>query len=346
MTRQVTRDKIRVIHSLGAYDVQYLRFSEAMERLPDGSVIVTDENVWSAWGGAFRAGVPVYRVPAGEGSKCLERYSAVIDALSEAAVDRSATIVAIGGGVVGDLAGFVAATYMRGIPYVQVPTSLLAQVDSSVGGKVAIDTPRGKNLIGAFYPPQAVHIACETLDTLPERQYANGMAEVWKYGFIMDAGLVEVLSRSGARDAIEGVVRRCIELKASLVQADEFDRTGKRAVLNFGHTVGHALEKVTGYEALLHGEAVAVGMAIEADLGERIGLTARGTADTVRRCLASQGLPTTHEALSRTDALIDAMRNDKKALAGVPAFSLITRVGECKLVSDIGVDDVRAVLRA
>lgn len=346
MAPPVSRDKITVAHSAGAYDVVYTSFRQAMAELPEPRVVVTDNEVWAAWGDEFPKGTPVLRVPAGERSKSLECYGSLIEALAAKGVDRSVAVVAIGGGVVGDLAGFVAATFMRGVPYVQVPTSLLAQVDSSVGGKVAVDTPQGKNLVGAFYPPQKVFIACETLKTLPRRHFTNGMAEVWKYGFILDAGLVELLRRSPPERQIEKIVRRCIDLKAGVVQDDEFDRSGRRAVLNFGHTVGHALEQATGFQAVLHGEAIAVGMAVEAELGERIGVTEPGTASAVRDCLASQGLPTTHEALTRVDELMEAMRRDKKIQGGELAFSLITRVGESKLVAGIPQAEVMGVLRA
>ena len=189
-------DKITVTHSGGAYDVVYTSFSQAVKELPEARVVVTDENVWAAWGHAFPQGCPVFRVPPGEGSKSLQCYGRLVEAMAEAGLDRGVSVVAIGGGVVGDLAGFVAATYMRGVAYVQVPTSLLAQVDSSVGGKVAVDTPQGKNLVGAFYPPRVVLIASETLKTLPRRHFTNGMAEVWKYGFILDAAFVDFLRAS------------------------------------------------------------------------------------------------------------------------------------------------------
>lgn len=344
MASLVSFENINVKHGAGAYDVVFTTFADAMSALPRTRVFVTDENVWACWGRALPDGARVFQVPAGEGSKCLARFSSLIESLALVGADRGTTLVAIGGGVVGDLAGFVAATYMRGIPYVQVPTSLLAQVDSSVGGKVAVDMPQGKNLVGAFYPPEKVFVASDVLDTLPRRQFANGMAEVWKYAFILDSSLADALLTPTRDTEMQSVIRRCIELKAAVVEDDELDRSGRRAVLNFGHTVGHALEQLTGYGPLLHGEAVAIGMVAEARLGERIGLTAPGTADFVRRCLAAEGLPVGHEMLAST-ALLEAMSRDKKAEAGVPGFSLLTRVGECKLVAGISPDVVREALK-
>jgi 3-dehydroquinate synthase len=219
---------------------------------------------------------------------------------------------------------------------------LLAQVDSSVGGKVGIDLPEGKNLVGAFYPPRKVYVCAETLGTLPERDYRNGMAEVWKYGFILDGALVNDLRRGGY-DRGE-MVRKCVGLKRNVVEADEFETLGERAKLNFGHTVGHAIEKLTGYSEVLHGEAISIGMVVEAAIGEAIGLTAKGTRAEVEECLHSAGLPTTSVVLRDVDMLIDAMRMDKKASPGSLAFSLLRRIGSCKLVEDVSESEVRAVL--
>jgi 3-dehydroquinate synthase len=311
----VSSSQITVNHSAGSYPIEFVDFEAAMNSIPAHSVIVTDENVQAAWGSLFPASIPILSIPPGESSKSLARFASVVEWLASTGVDRQSSIVAIGGGVVGDLAGFVAATYMRGVPYTQVPTSLLAQVDSSVGGKVAVDTPEGKNLVGAFYPPQSVFISSQTLATLPERHFTNGMAEVWKYGYILDADLVALLEEAplqASDERLEAVVRRCVELKTEIVEQDEFDRTGKRAILNFGHTVGHALEQTTGYGPVLHGEAVAVGMVVEAVLGERMGVTQAGTAERVKRGIVSQGLPTWHEGLDSVDDLLKAMWRDKK----------------------------------
>jgi 3-dehydroquinate synthase len=254
--------------------------------------------------------------------------------------------VAFGGGVVGDLAGFLAATYLRGVPFIQVPTTLLAQVDSSVGGKVGIDLPEGKNLVGAFYPPTSVQIPLECLHTLPERELRNGSAEVLKYGLIQDAALWHELEEplGVGTPRLETVVRRCIELKAEVVAEDELETTGRRAILNFGHTIGHALEHRYEYGTLLHGEAISVGMVAEARLGELLGMTPAGTAVAIAKRFEAWGLPTTDPALQEPDSLIDAMRGDKKAQDGRLAFSLLEGIGACKLVEQVDEQVVRRAL--
>ena len=251
--------------------------------------------------------------------------------------------------MVGDLAGFVAAIYKRGIRHLQIPTTLLSQVDSSVGGKVGVDLPEGKNLAGAFWPPIEVRVAVEALSTLDERQFGNGMGEVWKYGLIMQAGLFEDLRRrplGQSDERLDGIVKRCIELKASVVSQDEFETTGKRAILNFGHTVGHAIEHVSGYGPVLHGEAIAVGMIAESILGELIGITAPGTADIVREALSSMKFPACDVWLKEEDRLLEAMRRDKKAEGGELAFSLLSQIGACKLVKGVADSDVIQALRS
>src|SRR5262245_16207730 len=217
-------------------------------------------------------------VPAGESSKCMEQLAKLYDALYELAADRQTCIVAVGGGVIGDLAGFAAATYNRGLPLVMVPTSLLAMVDSSVGGKTGINHPKGKNLIGAFHQPTGVWIDLAVLDTLHEREYLSGLAEVVKYGVILDAkffGLLESTAgnlRKRQPDSVMSVVSRCCRLKADVVEKDEREETGLRAVLNYGHTFAHAFETVGGYGTWLHGEAVAAGMVCASRLAEKLGM--------------------------------------------------------------------------
>lgn len=289
----------------------------------------------------------VHAVEPGEGSKTLEVYSAALEWLAMKGATRQATIVALGGGVVGDLAGFVAATYMRGVRLIQVPTTLLAMVDSSVGGKVGLDLPQGKNLVGAFYPPQRVCVPLDTLDTLPDRELTNGAAEVVKYGFILDATLLDAIGGRQVRPGhprLEEIVRRCIALKAQVVEQDEHETSGLRAILNYGHTIGHAIEAVLGYQHLLHGEAVSIGMAFEAALGERLGITPTGAARTVSDALARQGLPVSLPPGLDRGALLAAMRRDKKATHQGLAFALLTGVGACKLVTEVGESEVLAVL--
>jgi 3-dehydroquinate synthase len=316
--------------------------AEAVHALPPNCVFVTDQNVASHYRSFLPHDAAVLIVPAGEESKSVARWSELQSSLAARNTSRNSTVVALGGGVIGDLAGFVAATYMRGVGLIQIPTTLLSQVDSSVGGKVGIDLPEGKNLTGAFYPPASVFVCLETLATLPKRELRNGMAEVWKYGFALDKTLFESLS-NGLADR-EEIVRRCIDLKRQVVEADEFETSGERAKLNFGHTVGHAIERIEGYGSILHGEAISIGMVAEAAIGESIGLTQRGTKEAIEQCLSSEGLPTTSLVLRKVDMLIEAMRTDKKASAGRLAFSLVPRIGECQLVADVPEDDVRKVL--
>ena len=331
-----------------SYEIRFSSLAEAMREIPPESFVITDANVQAAWGKAIPQTSKVKAVQPGEGSKAFDAYQDCLEWLADQKTPRKATIVALGGGVVGDLAGFVAATYMRGLPYIQIPTTLLSQVDSSVGGKTGIDLPQGKNLVGAFHPPMHVFICLETLETLPWREFANGMAEVWKYGFILDPELVRALQHhrlSATSPMLESIVRQCIEHKAAVVQEDERDLTGKRAILNFGHTVGHALEKLHNFQVLLHGEAIAIGMVAEAKLGELLQITEKGTSQAVADSLALDGLPITHDSLQHPK-LVDAMYSDKKSEGGELAFSLITRIGECKLVRAVPRREVEAALCA
>ena len=331
-----------VRHRTGEYSIEFIELDELWSALPKTSLVVTDQNLarhYPELEQTFQCKV----IPAGESEKNLHRFSDVIEWLAEQGVSRGSTIIAVGGGVIGDLVGYVASSYMRGIGFIQVPTTLLAQVDSSVGGKVGVDLPQGKNLVGAFHPPSAVYVAASFLKTLDERQIANGMAEVWKYGFIMDASFVSDLQ--AARLPIEEVVHRCIQHKKFVVENDEYERNGLRATLNYGHTVGHALEQVTDYSVYLHGEAISVGMVIEAKLGESLGITTKGTARIVAECLSAQGLPTTAAELSNIDAMIQAMKRDKKASEGKLAFSLLTEIGGCKLIEDVPQSEVELALR-
>jgi 3-dehydroquinate synthase len=330
---------IRVESSQGSYPVLFTG-PQPLEGLGDDVLLVTDAHLAELYA---LPDVPTLVLPPGEQTKSLEYLGRILSWLATQRASRKSRLIAFGGGVIGDLAGFAAAVYMRGIRYVQVPTSLLAQVDSSVGGKVAVDLPEGKNLAGAFHPPSEVRIAVSYLDTLPDRQIRNGMAEVWKYVFILDPDLGDLLVEP-ERDW-ESIVRRCITLKAGVVAEDEFETKGLRATLNYGHTVGHALEALMGYEGLLHGEAISVGMVAEALLGERLGVTRAGTTEYVRESLEREGLPITHPALSRADDLLDLMRRDKKAEGGRLAFSLLTAPGRCTLVEGVEENEVRGALR-
>jgi 3-dehydroquinate synthase len=291
-----------------------------------------------------------FLIPPGEDQKCIATAAQLYDRLAEMNADRKTMVVAVGGGVIGDLAGFVAATYNRGLPLLMVPTTLLAMVDSSVGGKVGVNHPRGKNLIGAFHQPVGVWTALDTLTTLPDREFRSGLAEVVKYGVILDDAFFAYLEANKAlilaRDSavLEHVVAVCCRLKAAIVAQDEREETGVRAVLNYGHTFAHAFETVGGYGAWLHGEAVAAGMVCASMLATRLGRIDRSVASRQQALLTALRLPT--QPLDwPIDELLSAMRRDKKAQAGMPRFILPDRLGHVELVTGIDESLVRAVLQ-
>jgi 3-dehydroquinate synthase len=291
----------------------------------------------------------IVSLPAGESQKALATASYLYDQLAEARADRKTLVVPVGGGVIGDLAGFVAATWNRGLPLLMVPTTLLAMVDSSVGGKVGINHPRGKNLIGAFHQPIGVWIDTRFLCTLPDREYRSGLAEVVKYGVILDAEFFAYLEQHAAailaRDAqcIRHIVARSCRLKADVVERDEREETGLRAILNYGHTFAHAFETVGGYGAWLHGEAVAAGMVCASRLAERRGLVDSDVTERQRRLLQTFALPIAPERWP-VDDLLATMHRDKKAVAGRLRFVLPTRIGEVALFDDVPEENVRLVL--
>jgi len=299
-------------------------------------------------GAGFEPAVLV--VTEGEESKSLREAERLWDGFVAHGLDRASPVVAVGGGVVGDLAGFAGAAFMRGLPVVQVPTTLLAQVDASIGGKVAVNHPRGKNLIGAFHQPRLVLIDPETLRTLPEREYRSGLAEVVKTGAALDAGLFRSLERGldalARRDAalLEAVVATCGAAKARIVERDEREETGLRMVLNYGHTVGHALEALSGYRRWLHGEAVAIGMAAAGRLAVRLGWTDAGTAARQDALLEGVGLPTRFTGIAPRE-IADALRLDKKARDGRVPFILMKSVGRAEVCHDVPMDTVADVLR-
>lgn len=328
-------------------------------------LIVSDSHVAPLYGdrveATLRAAKPALTVarwtmPAGEQEKTLARFAQCLEALATLGATRDAAIVAVGGGVVGDLAGFAAACWMRGIDCVQLPTTLLAMVDSSVGGKTAIDLPQGKNLVGAFHPPRAVVSDTTVLRTLPDRELRAGLAEVVKYGAIFDAHFLGWLEKNApallSRDDValtEAIARSC-EFKADVVRQDPYER-GHRALLNFGHTFGHAIEAEQGYAgvdraALNHGEAVSVGMVLAARLSTVLGLASAEDADRLEGLLQRFGLPTTLPAGLEAPALIARMRLDKKADAQGLRFVLWDGVGQALVVPGVAEDTVRAVLQA
>ncbi len=305
------------------------------------------ERIRSALKGARIAEVVVAD---GEQAKSWQGVEQVVDALLAARLGRDGLVVALGGGVVGDLAGFAAAIYQRGVAFVQVPTTLLAQVDSAVGGKTAINHPRGKNMIGAFHQPCAVVSDVATLDTLPDRELRAGLAEVIKHGFALDAAFVDwlegnvekILARE--RGALVHAIRRSCELKARIVAEDERE-SGSRALLNFGHTFGHAIEAGAGYGAWLHGEAVAAGMVMAAELSALMGHLSKSEVSRVRSLLQRAGLPVAGPALT-PERLMELMSLDKKAAKGKTRFVVLEGVGRAALKS--GIDDaaVRAAIVA
>jgi 3-dehydroquinate synthase len=319
-------------------------------------VVICDTNLEPTHAQTFARGladkggrVALLVVPAGEGSKSLPKYGGLLEQMLEIGIDRQTVVVALGGGVIGDLAGFVAASYARGLPFFQVPTTLLAMVDSSVGGKVGINLPNGKNMVGAFWQPKGVLIDTDVLSTLPDREYRAGLAEVVKYGVILDADffawleghIAEINAREPA--ALRHIIARSCELKADVVRQDEREETGLRAVLNYGHTFAHAYETLTNYQTLLHGEAVSLGMLCASRLAERLG---RIGADVTARQLAlltALSLPTTPPTVA-AEAMLAAMSRDKKAQAGKLRFVLPTRLGHVELVDGVDPAEVRAVL--
>ncbi len=290
----------------------------------------------------FRVGV--VEIPDGEQYKNSETLGGIYDGLIAAGLDRHCFIVALGGGVIGDMTGYAAATYLRGIPFVQIPTTLLSQVDSSVGGKTGINHPKGKNLIGAFYQPRQVVIDVAALDTLPQREYACGMAEVIKYGVVLDKTLFGYLQdnvvnlQKRDKRSLTHVVKRCCELKARVVETDERE-SGLRAVLNYGHTVGHAVESLTGYTTYSHGEAVAIGMVAASRFSEKLGYASPDDTRRIAELLQQFGLPTVLPPFERDD-YVDAIRRDKKARDGGITFVCNRGIGTYHFAAETDPADI------
>jgi 3-dehydroquinate synthase len=312
----------------------------------EAAALVSDSHVWPLYGEAAmalleKAGArPVAVVlPPGEASKSLDTLALLYERLFASHVTRQGAVVALGGGVIGDCAGFAASTWMRGITYIQLPTSLLAQVDSSVGGKTAVNTAGGKNLAGTFWQPHLVLIDPETLLSLPPREYACGMAEVIKYGAACSRELFEKIEQGRDGSALPEIIHDCCAIKAGIVAADEHDVSGLRAVLNFGHTFGHAIEAKYQFSRYNHGEAVACGMRIAADLGERLGLTEAGTAARLKALLDNAGL----EADEPRPGLMEYIKSDKKSDADSVNLILLKRIGE-SFVYNIPFDELERLL--
>jgi 3-dehydroquinate synthase len=335
------------------------RTGQALRRLDAGRrvVVVTHRTLASRFGVALRAGLEsagfqanVVVVPAGESSKSLRRTGLLIDAFSRMGLERGDTVVALGGGVIGDLAGFAAGIYMRGVRLVQAPTTLLAQIDSSIGGKTAVNHAGAKNRIGVYHQPALVAVDVDTLSSLPSRERRAGLAEAVKYGMILDGDLFErlehdrtVLGMRRVGRELEDVVLRCIGLKARVVEADEFER-GPREVLNYGHTVGHAVE-ATFARRLVHGEAIAIGMRVEARLAARLGLLDASGADRQDALLAGLGLPVAVPQ-GAVEPVMEVMRLDKKVRSGRIRCTLPEGIGRTRLGVEIDDALMLEVVRA
>jgi 3-dehydroquinate synthase len=321
--------------------------------------IISDKNVAAHYGQSVSENLKaagfeptLITVPAGETAKSLKVVASCYDQLVEHRIERKSFVVALGGGVVGDLAGFVAATYLRGVDFVQIPTTLLAQVDSSVGGKVGVNLKAGKNLVGAFYQPRFVLCDLDTLETLPVREYRAGLAEIIKYGIIHDGELFKrlelVMPKMLQRDpdTLSSAVARCCQIKAGVVGQDETE-SGLRAILNFGHTIGHAIEAVSGYGKFLHGEAIAIGQVLAARLSNvLLGFPLRDV-ERIAALFEKAGLPT-HIKLSAAlrEKLFEAMQHDKKVSEGIVKFVLVNKIGQVSFGQPVPLDLIEKVLDA
>lgn len=301
-------------------------------------VVVTDSSLQRAQSAFLRAAfgeAPVIAVEPGEESKSLAGFSRILDFLAANRIDRGGVVFAVGGGVIGDLAGFAAAAWLRGVDFVQVPTTLLAMVDSSVGGKTGINHPAGKNLVGAFHQPRAVHVSTRLLQTLPAREFAAGAAEVIKYGLLGDAALFARLEDAPLQPTsadLAGVIRRCCAIKAGIVEADERETAaeGGRALLNLGHTFGHAIENAAGYGDYLHGEAVAIGLCAAARLSWKLGFIGPAEIGRIERAVAAHRLPVRLRTPLPLPALETAMGRDKKVRAGGLRFVVLRALGDAR----------------
>ena len=306
-------------------------------------LLVTDENVFPHFATDLTkfidAEIGIFKIDAGETSKTLQEAEKIYTAAIELGLDRKSLIVALGGGVVGDLAGFAAATYLRGVPYIQIPTTLLAQVDSSVGGKTAVNHALGKNLIGAFYQPKAVFIDLETLKTLPEREIKSGLGEVVKYGIISDENFFAYLENNAEKilnrdvQTLEKIVKRSCEIKAQVVGADEKE-SNLRRILNFGHTIAHAVEEETDYKKYRHGEAVAVGMLAASYISEEIGKISATEVNRLKNLLERLNLMTSCEGCD-VEKIFAATFRDKKVLSGKINWVLMKKIGAVEIIYDV-----------
>lgn len=289
-------------------------------------------------------------IPSGEQSKTLEQAGAVCEEMLRAGLDRQSFVIGLGGGVVGDLSGFVAAIFQRGIPHVQIPTTLLAMVDSSIGGKTGVNARAGKNLIGAVHQPTFVIDDVDILKTLPPRELSQGFAEIIKHAIIADAEMFSMLQKWTASDALApqfaSLVRRNVEIKARIIANDEHERKGARVLLNFGHTVGHGIERANDYREISHGDAVSIGMVAACDVSMKKAGLAREQRDAIVDLLHKFNLPTKLPANFRREKIIDALKFDKKFEHGQIRFLVTPRIGSVNLSRDVTMDDIRAAVEA
>jgi len=315
--------------------------------------VVTSKPIRKLWGKSLEKGlrdssgkVRVFEMPDGERAKRLANLEKLAEKLIEAGADRQSVIVALGGGVVGDVAGFLASVFMRGIPVVQIPTTLVAQVDSAIGGKTGVNLTSGKNLLGTFHQAACVLVDPDVLATLPEREYRSGLFEAMKYGVIRDRRIFEMMEKN--RDALLGrdgdlleqLIADCIRVKADVVSSDERE-SGERRILNYGHTIGHALEAETRYKTLLHGEAVGWGMIAAAEIGERTGASDKQTAERIRELVIAYG--PLSKVKVKPNRILKRLMADKKTVGGVPHFVLARRIGEVGIANDV---PKRVILKA
>ena len=314
------------------------------------SAIVSDENVAALFVPTLvrsltKAGFrpTLISIPAGEESKSLSRVEAICQELSEAGLDRSSFLVALGGGMVGDLTGFVAAIYHRGIPVVQMPTTLLAQVDSSIGGKTAVNTGAGKNMIGAWHQPALVISDTDTLATLPAREWKQGFAEIIKHAIIRDAAMFELL-REFDRKNVATLVRRNVAIKGAIVEADERETKGQRALLNFGHTVGHAIERAGGYRVFLHGEAVSLGIVVACDISVRKAGLSETERERIVEALRAFELPTSLPPEFPREKILATIRFDKKFQGGEVRFVVTPAIGSACVATDVTMEDIEQAI--
>lgn len=325
----------------GQYNIDIGRnlLSKEFENINGKYAIITDSNINGYYGYLLPKDVPVIVIEAGESSKNFNTLEDILNNLLDYGLDRKDVLVAFGGGVVGDITGFAASIYKRGINLVQIPTTLLSQVDSSVGGKTAVNLKSGKNMAGTFYQPKRVIIDCDVLNTLDERQYAAGMAEVIKYGYIASKSLYDNLLAGNI--LIEDIIYECCSIKADIVESDPFDY-GERMKLNYGHTLGHAIETAAGYGAYLHGEAVALGMCLAAYLGEKLNISQTNLFEKTKELNKKYNLPYEVDKILINNAL-EYIGSDKKAEHGIIRLILIDKIGHA-VIEPVSVKDIQTII--